>query len=629
MENPEEVLQLLERFTKLKQKEIPRELDDYLSFVARTGDTVYRWAVVKHLFREKLLHVITDFHDNTPSLADLPQCPNVDPFNYERMRRTLLECLDAFNSAPFTVQRICELLTEPRKQYTRIDKFMRAIEKNILVVSTQEPGRRRYDSENGDSLDSTVNGDDVCVDIEMDNEAFGIDSNEMVASSTSASASSSTSPASSSSSSSAPSTVTTTATTATTMTTAAAAAAAAVAKDTEPPAEEEKSSTAASTSEDQTSDKIAEEHPSDVQVDSVRKEDASSDQSLNDASEEPDSDKSTSTKQDATADADAAQNESEEKSESMTQLQEDKANVEPSLAPDAVDAVDAVAPPNRESTESTESVSKDADGAAAPSAVESRSSDDPKDQSTTTSSSGGDPSDDGQPQAKQAKLSDETKLVQTTVCTPLETAAAAEVSTDAKDELNSGSTDSLESNAHSSDSDLSPETSAQNLTSTLSQGLETVVHLAEAVHSEESLETVVQIIPCDPESVTTENGSEPEAVPIPPQVVLENPTEAEATDPSVPSSEETAAVVKPVDVEQQEPTVILSVPSDEMETAVSAPLLTSENVMATDEEETSNPITTATDAVVPMAADVASDGLTKPDDNAMDIDESSVEPMDQ
>lgn len=172
MENPEEVLQLLERFTKLKQKEIPRELDDYLGFVARTGDTVYRWAIVKHLFREKLVHVITDFHDNTPSIADLPQCPNVDPFNYERMKRILLERLDAFNSAPFTVQRICELLTEPRKQYTRIDKFMRAVEKNILVVSTQEPGRRRSDSENGDSLDSIVNGDlEVNVDIEMDNEA--------------------------------------------------------------------------------------------------------------------------------------------------------------------------------------------------------------------------------------------------------------------------------------------------------------------------------------------------------------------------------------------------------------------------------------------------------------------------
>lgn len=62
------------------------------------------------------------------------QYPNVDPFNYENMKKILLERLDSFNSAPFTVQRICELLAEPKKQYTRIDKFMRAVEKNILGI---------------------------------------------------------------------------------------------------------------------------------------------------------------------------------------------------------------------------------------------------------------------------------------------------------------------------------------------------------------------------------------------------------------------------------------------------------------------------------------------------------------
>lgn len=63
---------------------------------------------------------------------DLPQYPNVDPFNYETMKNGLLERLDTFNAAPFTIQRISELLSDPRKQYTRIDKFMRAVEKNIL-----------------------------------------------------------------------------------------------------------------------------------------------------------------------------------------------------------------------------------------------------------------------------------------------------------------------------------------------------------------------------------------------------------------------------------------------------------------------------------------------------------------
>lgn len=49
------------------------------------------------------------------------------------------------------------------------------------VVSTQEPGRRRSDSENGDSLDSIVNGDlEVNVDIEMDNEQFHLEADALL-----------------------------------------------------------------------------------------------------------------------------------------------------------------------------------------------------------------------------------------------------------------------------------------------------------------------------------------------------------------------------------------------------------------------------------------------------------------
>ncbi|PSN40614.1 hypothetical protein C0J52_09211 [Blattella germanica] len=150
MENPEEVLQSLDEFAKLKPKDIPRELEDYLSYVAKTGDPIYQWSIVKCLFREKLLNVITDFYETSPTI-DLPPCPNVDPFNYETMKNSLLERLDSFPSAPFTVQRLCELLTTPRKEYSRADKFMRAVEKNILVVSTREPGNVRRSDNNGQS----------------------------------------------------------------------------------------------------------------------------------------------------------------------------------------------------------------------------------------------------------------------------------------------------------------------------------------------------------------------------------------------------------------------------------------------------------------------------------------------
>lgn len=176
MENAEEILHFLEEFTKRKPKSIPQELNDYLAFVARTGDPVYQWSLVKSLFKEKLLNVITDFYETTPGL-DIPPYPNVDPFNYDIMKNSLLERLDSFTAAPFTVQRICELLTYPRKQYNRIDKFMRAVEKNILVVSTREPGpQRQAEIENGDPLEPMVNGSDnnsECnVDVEMEDMSW-------------------------------------------------------------------------------------------------------------------------------------------------------------------------------------------------------------------------------------------------------------------------------------------------------------------------------------------------------------------------------------------------------------------------------------------------------------------------
>lgn len=75
----------------------------------------------------KFLRILCAF-----SFADLPQCPNVDQFNYESMKTLLFERFDNFQAAPFTIQRLCELLTDPKKHYSRLDKFMRALEKNIL-----------------------------------------------------------------------------------------------------------------------------------------------------------------------------------------------------------------------------------------------------------------------------------------------------------------------------------------------------------------------------------------------------------------------------------------------------------------------------------------------------------------
>uniref|UniRef100_A0A3P9NBU1 Uncharacterized protein n=1 Tax=Poecilia reticulata TaxID=8081 RepID=A0A3P9NBU1_POERE len=55
---------------------------------------------------------------------------------------------------PFTIQRLCELLTDPKRNYTGTDKFLRGLEKNVMVVSYLHPTSEK----NGTSTMNRMNG---------------------------------------------------------------------------------------------------------------------------------------------------------------------------------------------------------------------------------------------------------------------------------------------------------------------------------------------------------------------------------------------------------------------------------------------------------------------------------------
>jgi serine/threonine-protein phosphatase 4 regulatory subunit 2 len=42
----------------------------------------------------------------------------------------------SFSSPPFTIQRLCELCIKPKQHYTSVGKYLRAVDKSILVTST-------------------------------------------------------------------------------------------------------------------------------------------------------------------------------------------------------------------------------------------------------------------------------------------------------------------------------------------------------------------------------------------------------------------------------------------------------------------------------------------------------------
>ncbi|XP_065345064.1 serine/threonine-protein phosphatase 4 regulatory subunit 2-like [Cloeon dipterum] len=98
---------------------LPDQLEEYLRAVARTGDSLLPRTSKKPLFQRKLALVLDAFILNPDS-----QSPDAFDATATGMRTRLLQRLDSsFDTCPFILQRLSELLTTPRQQYNRIDKF--------------------------------------------------------------------------------------------------------------------------------------------------------------------------------------------------------------------------------------------------------------------------------------------------------------------------------------------------------------------------------------------------------------------------------------------------------------------------------------------------------------------------
>ncbi|XP_016109383.1 serine/threonine-protein phosphatase 4 regulatory subunit 2-A-like [Sinocyclocheilus grahami] len=125
-------------FEKKGEKETCPILDQFLLHVAKTGETMIQWSQFKGYFLFKLEKVMDDFKTSCPEQRG-PANPNVEYIPFEEMKQRILKIVNGYNGIPFTIQRLCELLTEPRRNYTGTDKFLRGMEKNVMVVSCVYP----------------------------------------------------------------------------------------------------------------------------------------------------------------------------------------------------------------------------------------------------------------------------------------------------------------------------------------------------------------------------------------------------------------------------------------------------------------------------------------------------------
>ncbi|GBM28814.1 Serine/threonine-protein phosphatase 4 regulatory subunit 2-A [Araneus ventricosus] len=150
--NAESVLDALNDFER--KLELSPILEDYLKRIAKNGEIVFPWSKLKPLLKKKLEVVLDEFYETCPVETSVP-VPNFETFNFDALKKSILQAVESFTSAPFTIQRLCELVTDPTKHYNRTDKYMRGIEKNVLVVSTIEP---RIGQEGNNINNPVVNG---------------------------------------------------------------------------------------------------------------------------------------------------------------------------------------------------------------------------------------------------------------------------------------------------------------------------------------------------------------------------------------------------------------------------------------------------------------------------------------
>lgn len=112
-----------------------------LAETALTGRQRYEWQLLVPLLHKLLDSVLAEYIQQQEAEAEVgpPRPPPPGYTSPSDLVARLHSLLDTHGAAPFTLQRLCEVLLEPRKQYARFDKVGLAIEKLLMVTSTRQP----------------------------------------------------------------------------------------------------------------------------------------------------------------------------------------------------------------------------------------------------------------------------------------------------------------------------------------------------------------------------------------------------------------------------------------------------------------------------------------------------------
>lgn len=115
----------------------PEAVVEQLKSIAESGTVEIDWQDLQRSLKLRLGHVLEHYMErNRDCKEEQYQEPNVEKFNLESSRDEIIELIASFNEPPFTIQRICELLYSPFKYYDKVSTFLRGLEKNLRVISS-------------------------------------------------------------------------------------------------------------------------------------------------------------------------------------------------------------------------------------------------------------------------------------------------------------------------------------------------------------------------------------------------------------------------------------------------------------------------------------------------------------
>jgi len=117
-----ELERLLEEFSHMEVKTLNPGLLRVLWQVANTGLICYSWPMTRQLITFRLNQIFFEF--------------GIEDKTFQSTCQSFINGLDSFQSPPFTIQRLCELILQPQT-YKSPEKYLFAIEKLVDVATTE------------------------------------------------------------------------------------------------------------------------------------------------------------------------------------------------------------------------------------------------------------------------------------------------------------------------------------------------------------------------------------------------------------------------------------------------------------------------------------------------------------